>query len=490
MKKNKWSIRWQLFGYLALLIGVLLVVLWLFQVVFMDNFYRTIKKNEVIDIGNIIEKNFDNPNRNTIMDNLAERRDVCIVVTNAVGQITYSSQYQLGERSILRLGAIQYCYLGLIAKEAGGEILYWDNENKWQNPFDTVPSFLNRNQVTIRNNRDDAVILTKVINQDGYDYIVMVNAFVSPVDATVGTIRKQLLYVTAIMLVVAFLLSLLIAKKIANPIIKINDSAKALATPNPNEETLLFGSTGYKEIAELSGTLNYVSSELVKTEALRRELIANVSHDLRTPLTLICGYAEMMRDLPGENNPENTQVIIDEATRLTELVNDMLDLSKLQTRSQLLDIKPYNLTTQIQETMKRYVALTEKEGYSITFEYDEEVNIRGDALKISQVVYNLINNAINYTGIDKKVAVKQKIVDNKVRIEVIDTGEGISEENLPYIWDRYYKVDKTHKRASIGTGLGLSIVRNILEAHHAMYGVHSEIHKGSTFWFEMERIID
>ena len=137
--------------------------------------------------------------------------------------------------------------------------------------------------------------------------------------------------------------------------------------------------------------------------------------------------------------------------------------------------------------MKCYAALTEKEGYHITFDYEEEVEIEGDELKISQVIYNLINNAINYTGEDKTVAVCQKIVDNKVRMEVTDTGEGIAEENIPYIWDRYYKVDKLHKRAAIGTGLGLSIVRNILEAHGATYGVESELHKGSTFWFELAR---
>lgn len=489
MKKNKFSIKWQLFGYLALLIGVMLMVLWLFQVVFMDSFYRNIKRNEVIEVGKVIEKNFDNSNLRSIVSNLAEKRDVCIIITNALGQVGYSSGNRIGNHTILGFTPRQYYYMGLVAKEAGGEILYWDNKNKWENPLENLPSFLQRNTINLKNSKDDAVILTKVINYNGADYIIMVNSFVSPVNATVSTIRKQLAYVTVIMLVLTFLISLWIAKKIANPIIEMNDSAKALASPNPNNEDLLFNGKGYKEISELSSTLNYVSTELAKTEGLRRELIANVSHDLRTPLTLICGYAEMMRDLPGENNPENTQIIIDEATRLSALVNDMLDLSKLQAKSQILEMKPYNLTINIEETMKRYAALTEQEGYHISFEYDEEVEINGDSLKISQVVYNLINNAINYTGPDKNVAVKQKIVDNKVRIEVTDTGEGISTDNLPYIWDRYYKVDKTHKRASIGTGLGLSIVRNILEAHHATYGVESEVHKGSTFWFEIERIV-
>ena len=486
MKNNKLSIRWQLFGYLALLIGALLVVLWFFQIVFMDSFYKTIKKNEVIDVGKIIEKNMDNPNLFSIMDALAERRDVDIIVTNVLGEIRYNSPVRQGNYTFFGLGQTEYYLLGLKAKEAGGEVLYWDNHNRWVNDLNRQKSFLQGYNIQLRNSKDDAVILTKLITYEDAEYILMVNTLVSPVNATVSTIRKQLIYVTFIMLILAFFLALFIAKKIAHPIIEMNDAAKALARSN---EEIVFTGTGYREISELANTLSYASSELAKTESFRRELLANVSHDLRTPLTLICGYAEMMRDLPGENNPENTQVIIDEATRLTALVNDMLDLSKLQAGTQKLECKVYNLTSSIEEMMRRYAALTEQEGYQITFDYDEEVSIYGDALKISQVVYNLINNAINYTGQDKKVAVKQKIVDNKVRIEVTDTGEGIAKENLPYIWDRYYKVDKTHKRAAIGTGLGLSIVQNILKAHHAIYGVESELHKGSTFWFEMEIII-
>lgn len=452
----------------------------------MDSFYKTIKKNEVIDVGKVIEKNIDNPNLFSIMDTLAERRDVDIIVTNILGEIRYSSPVRQGNYTFFGLGQMEYCLLGLKAKEAGGEVLYWDNHNKWVNDLNRQKSFLQGYSIQLRNSKDDAVILTKLITYEDAEYILMVNTLVSPVNATVSTIRKQLIYVTFIMLVLAFFLALFIAKKIAHPIIEMNDAAKALARSN---EEIVFTGTGYREISELANTLSYASSELAKTESFRRELLANVSHDLRTPLTLICGYAEMMRDLPGENNPENTQVIIDEATRLTALVNDMLDLSKLQAGTQKLECKVYNLTSSIEEMMRRYAALTEQEGYQITFDYDEEVSIYGDALKISQVVYNLINNAINYTGKDKKVAVKQKIVDNKVRIEVTDTGEGIAKENLPYIWDRYYKVDKTHKRAAIGTGLGLSIVQNILKAHNATYGVESELHKGSTFWFEMETII-
>ena len=467
-----------------MMVGVLLLVLWLFQVVFMDKFYEAIKKGEVMEVGQTIEDNVTSSNLYQIMDNLSESRNLCIILTDATGRRLYSKNAMDPNATIGDLTGQDYVKLGLAAKKKGGQMFADLYEvimvSKPMSDYSMSHAF------EFKSPKAGAVTYVKVITYEAREYVLLVNSFISPVSATVSTIRTQLVYVTVIMIVLAFILSIFIAKKIASPIIHINDAAKALATSS-NE--IVFEGKGYKEIEELSATLSYASTELTKTESFRRELIANVSHDLRTPLTLISGYAEMMRDLPGENNPENTQVIIDEATRLTALVNDMLDLSKLQAGTQKMDKHVYNLTQNIQETMKRYKALTEKEGYQITFEYEEEVQIEADELKMSQVVYNLINNAINYTGVDKIVAVRQKIVDNKVRIEVIDTGAGIAKENIPYIWDRYYKVDKTHKRAAIGTGLGLSIVRNILDAHNATYGVESELTKGSTFWFEIPRSI-
>lgn len=478
MRKNKWSIKWQLFGYLTLLVGGLLILLWLLQVVFMEDIYKGIETKEVIAVGRKISDCFYDPGAQEHIEALAKGKNATVIVTDMYGQPYYISE-AAERQGFSTIDSVRYFLLAKAAKENGGEILYrGDPLNK---ELEKGEAFLQDPRMNF-SRKEDTVTYTKIMAQNG-EYVLFVIGKIAPVEATVGTIRKELLYVTIIMLIMAFALALYIAKKVATPIIEINDKAKTLAA-NYNEE-IAFDGSGYREISELASTLSFASKELARTENLRRELIANVSHDLRTPLTLICGYAEMMRDLPGENSPENSQVIIDEAKRLTALVNDMLDLSKLQAGTQQLEIKNYNLTANIEEIMKRYAALTEQEGYEITFSYDEEVYIEADELKISQVVYNLINNAINYTGSNKKVAVRQKMVNNnKVRIEVTDTGEGIAEENLPYIWDRYYKVDKTHKRATIGTGLGLSIVQNILKAHHAEYGVASELGKGSTFWFE------
>jgi len=313
----------------------------------------------------------------------------------------------------------------------------------------------------------------------------MVHSTITPINATVETLRVQLMYITLIMLALSLTLAFLISRKISRPIIQINQTAKLLAN---GDYDVHFAGHDFLEISELSNTLNYAAVELSKVEALRRELIANISHDLRTPLTMITGYAEVMRDLPGENTPENVQIIIDEAKRLTTLVNDILDLSKLQSGVQSLTPSVFNLTGNIREIIGRYSKLMEQNGYKIKFICGGDVFVNADQVKINQVVYNLINNAVNYTGPDKQVTVCQNAYDSKVKIEVIDSGEGIPEEQLPYIWNRYYKVDKKHKRAAVGTGLGLSIVKTILDMHHANYSVISSVGQGSIFWFELDTV--
>jgi signal transduction histidine kinase len=194
-----------------------------------------------------------------------------------------------------------------------------------------------------------------------------------------------------------------------------------------------------------------------------------------------------MRDLPNENTPENAQIIIDEAMRLTTLVNDLLNLSKIQSGAQTLNISEFNLTQLLGQMINRTSELVKKEGYVIQFIYDDEVYVMADETLISQAFYNLLINAINYTGEDKKVVVKQTISRDEVKVEVTDTGEGIAPEDLPYVWDRYYKIDKNHKRAITGTGIGLSIVKSIMEMHGTKYGVVSKVNEGSTFWFCLKR---
>ena len=205
------------------------------------------------------------------------------------------------------------------------------------------------------------------------------------------------------------------------------------------------------------------ADELSQVEHLQQELIANISHDLRTPLTMIGGYAEVMRDIPGENTPENMQIIIDETSRLSSLVTELLDFSKLQAGTLKMESSVFSLTQAVTAILTRYNKLKEQEGYQILFEPAEECNVYADEGRIGQVIYNLINNALTYTGPDKTVTVTQTVEGDQVRIAVHDSGQGIPQEELPLIWNRYYRSKENHKRAIQGSGLGLSIVRSILE---------------------------
>ena len=325
------------------------------------------------------------------------------------------------------------------------------------------------------------ITVQRAVMADGTTAYVFFNAIVTPVTATVQTIRNELYVITVILILLSFLISLVLSRRITQPLVETTQAAGALSrgeyTPVQN--------VGYREIAQLNAQLTQTARDLRRVEEMQHELIANISHDLRTPLTLIEGYAEVMRDLPGENTPENMQVIIDETKRLSTLVNAVLELSKARSSEEGGEPARFDLTQTVRGIMTRYAKLTEQDGYHIVFESEGGAWVVADEVQAQQVIYNLINNALTYTGEDKRVTISQRVADGKVRISVSDTGEGIAAEDLPYIWSRYYRGGKPHKRAAVGSGLGLNIVKGILDRHGYAYGVESTVGEGSTFWFEM-----
>lgn len=469
--------------------GILLLILWLFQTVYLDTFYKKIKTNELEAALSHVETMSVDEDFSQAVDTIAESYDVCILVTDFEGKTLFSADKNMN-CAIHKLPTEE---LVRIMKKAGdGEVIKIKNNiglsfDKDINNKDKRPNRFEDKMNMPPNDEYESLMLVKIITlNDGTRCAAFLNSIISPVSATVYTLRIQLIYISVIMVVIALVMAVVIAVKVSRPIININNSAKKMARGDYN---IKYDVGSYKEISELSKTLNYTVSELKKTEDLQHELIANVSHDLRTPLTMITAYSEVMRDIPGENSPENVQVIIDEANRLTNLVNDMLDISKLQAGVDTLNAREYNLTSGIKSVIDRYAKLVEQDGYKVIFKYKEEdIMVRADEFKIYQVLYNLVNNAINYTGPDKTVTIKQIVNGEIVRIEVTDTGDGIAEEELANVWERYYKADKKHKREVMGTGLGLSIVKNILKLHDAKYGVLSKVGEGSTFWFELKII--
>lgn len=483
MKREKISIKWKVFLYFLGFTILLLGILWLLQTVYLDGFYKSIKRRELEKAMNSLIQAVDMENLEEAAGTIADSYDISIMVVDEKRAVIYATDTIFTDRQgNLNNNFYQEWYK--LAEENGGSYRMDYQERK--SPMLERSSFEERlkpENGLFPKHVEESVIWLKIIkNAQGEERVLILSAIITPVDATIHTLRVQLIYISGILVLLSLAIAWILSRNISRSIIRVNHAAKELAKANYH---VAFDAKDYREIAELSATLNYATKELEKTEKFQRELLANVSHDLRTPLTMIIAYAEIMRDLPGENTPENVQVVIDESKRLTALVNDMLDVSKLQAGVLTLDKTEYDLTESIRTVLERFSKLTEQDGYQIFFEFSEHVLVEADEYKINQVVYNLINNAINYIGKDKSVWVYQIRRGSIVRIEVIDTGSGMEQAELPYVWERYYKVDKTHKRAVMGTGLGLSIVKNILELHEANYGVNSEVGKGSVFWFEL-----
>lgn len=367
------------------------------------------------------------------------------------------------------------------AKEQGGSTIY-------SFVYDSKEEAYRSNKFTAMSpSSNHSVVYTKYVDADKDNpYTVFINMMVTPVNTTLEASRYMMFAISGIMVIGAVILAIYISKTIAKPIVRVNKAAASLGNSNFSADFLACAEhSSYKEIDELAATLHSAQIELSKTDALRKELIANVSHDLRTPLTLISGYSEMMRDFPGEINGENLQMIVDECARLTTLVEDMMEISKLESGNIPINKENFDVTAEIESAIASYSNMLSYNGYNINFPHSENLCVYADPKMTMQAFYNLLNNALTYTGADRSVTIRQSVSNGSVRIEVTDTGAGIPKENLPLIFDRYYKIPSEHKRAARGTGLGLSIVRNVIVAMDGRYGVRSAVGYGSTFWFEL-----
>jgi len=361
---NKLRLQWKVFSFLLIFCVLLLIVLWLFQIVFLDTFYKKIKVAEIRRSAAFIINNINNENINEIITNISNNNNITVNITDQNGRSIHGNQSSIS-LSDNRRWTEENTALITKALNNGGEIHEYTEsreeniepnrsrrqtqaaerprDNREQDRTDNFRT-ANRRRLPIQ-----SLIYVKMANnRQNEQYAVIIRAVISPVNATVTTLRYQLYYISCIIIILSVILAIIIAKIISKPIEEISKSAEILAKGNYDTR---FTGKGFYEIVALSETLNTTAVELGRVESLRRELLANVSHDLRTPLALIYSYAEMMRDFPDEITAEQTQTILNETKRLTTLVNDILDISKLENEIEKLNITNYNLTQTISETV-------------------------------------------------------------------------------------------------------------------------------------------
>jgi len=440
-------------------IGIILL-LWFSENIIFSLLYINYKINKM---NNIIEEfNFSNKDTYVLAEQLAYENEVCIKVID--------NNYVAFNFNTLQKG----CVLNNNDKIINNKIKKFILSDKASDYFN------------ITNYKTDTKGILYAFKTNSKNVFIYSN--LENVSSFIKLFQGQKIYFILLIILCSVLISFFLANKITKPIREITKKAKSLGEGKYDTK---FPKNGVLEIEELSKTLEEVQKELSKSDELKRDLMANVSHDLKTPLTMIKAYAEMIKDIshkePKKMN-EHLDIIMEETDRLTILVNDILELSKVQNDSYMYNYEEYDLIKEIKGIIKRYSVMKELEEYKFILDLPKKVIVKADKNKINQVMYNLLNNAINYTGKDKIVKIKVTKENKDYLVEIIDTGKGIKKDELSYIWDKYYKNEKNHRRNVVSTGLGLSIVKEILNKHNFEYGVTSEINKGSVFYFKINML--
>ncbi len=479
------GLRFKLFTYFFLFSLLILLLLWGFQIFLLPRFYASTTESRLDKAADTIASAVDTPALYETVELASRQNNACISV------------YRMENLQALCLCSVDAevgCVLHVLSQRQLNDL--YNNARGSSGSYNTAYQLLEGSEFRFAEPGemppgerviDERGVYAHIVeSRDKGELFILMDCPLTPIESTINVLRVQLLVLSVSLLLISFLLAYVISRHIAEPLTFLNIAARRLPSGRYPAD---YRESGYREVAELSETLSEAALEIGKVDKMQKELIANISHDLRTPLTMIIGYAEVMRDMAGENTPENMQVIINEAHRLTSMVEDLVSISRYQGHAESLTPERFSLSNEVMLLAEEYRALlVESGGYTIDEEIEADLFVNADRRAITQTLRNLINNAVNYAGEDKKIILRlHKAEGSAIRFEVEDHGRGIAEADIERIWDRYYRVDREHVRSVVGSGLGLSIVRQNLDAHKARYGVVSREGEGSTFWFELKK---
>lgn len=480
MKYNLKGIRFQTWIYFLTFSLTMLALLAFLMLAMIKPYFRQNRIDAVEMLANSFESRLlsDKTNQKDIEKFSLElmSNNACVLVVNQYGKSVYASD-SLGQLCMLN-DELDFLGNKIDLKEDASAFIELMADQKTLSY--TVSSPLTGSQM---------LIYARFYRENLANYYLIINTPVELMESYIDVIMDQFFLICIFVLVIALLVSYLLASRISQPIIDMKKTATKLA--KGDYQTDFKGDT-FKEIAELAMTLNTAKDELSRVDELRKDLVANVSHDIKTPLTMIKAYAEMIKDISGDDpvkRNEHLDTILKETDYLSKLTSDMQLYSKMQAGYIELNRCNFDLKNCVEDVIDLLSNLIVKKNIELIKEINSVI-IYGDELKISQVIYNYLSNAIKHTENGGCIAVRIIDSDDLVRFEVEDNGDGIDEKDLPYIWDRYYKIDKSFRRLENSTGLGLAIAKAILEAHHARFGASSKLNEGSLFYFELDKDYD
>ena len=490
------SIRFEIsLMFITIMVGTFVISLFV-NLVFMERFYIKNKKEAIIAAyrsiahaignGDIASEEFDEE-----ISHICERYDIEIIVLDADSKTVKTSSNNPE----------------LLAK------ILWEN---MINPSSDDRVIADR---TVIDYGDDYTLQVDVDRGTGRQYmemwgivgngnLVLVRATMESIKDNVTISNTFMVYVAIIAIVVGSVLILYICKKVTDPIEKLtqisdemkklNFEAKYVAENEYKNELDILGQnmnelseTLEKNIKELKSANIALKKDIARKEEIdemRKEFLSNVSHELKTPIALIQGYAEGLKE--GINDDEESrnfycEVIMDESSKMNIMVKKLLTLNQLEFGNDSANMERFDIVELVRNYVKSASMLAKQKDVTVNFGEYPPIFVWGDEFKIEEVLMNYYSNALNHISGEKIIEIRLTLNDNHVRVSVFNTGEPIPEDSIGHIWEKFYKVDKARTREYGGSGVGLSIVKAIMEGMHQDYGVIN-YDNGVEFYFELE----
>lgn len=481
------SISTKLFAVICFLIIFFVLFSSFFNINFLSKYYTYKKKSMLLSSYKTIDKmykgNLDNIDLELELERLERSSNINIVIQDAE-HIKYASAVRFFKDSSKELN--------IFSKENfNPNIIHEISDNgfafKIIKDHRLKSNFLNL--ISVLNNGD----------------ILVLNTTLVAIEESSNIANKFFIFTGILTLILGGFLAFIISKRFTRPILQLNEIAKNMSKLDFSKK---FYINSPDEIGELGFSINSLSSQLDRTisklkfanrklekdlkrerqiDEMRKEFIANVSHELKTPLFLIQGYSEGLKlNINEEEKNFYCDVIMNETTKMNKLVKQLLELSKLESGSLKLEKKSFDIFLLINKAVNQFKTSLHEKNLHIIIPDENNVQVYADMDRIEQVLVNYLTNAIDHVDDKKQIKISLNIHDDKVRVYVFNSGKHIPNEEMDKIWVSFYKLDKARTRAYGGTGLGLSIVRSIQLLHNNSYGVKN-VKDGIVFWFEIDK---
>ncbi|MCD7812584.1 MAG: HAMP domain-containing histidine kinase [Lachnospiraceae bacterium] len=493
----KHSLRKQLTVIFGVLMAAMFLANYLINSFFLESFYYTKKQEVLVEAYRILNENIDSVGNlggepSEMLDEICNENGLSYLVTD----MSYNEV----------LGSKSNFYASIMKGRLNGYGIGVDTDN--------VRVLDSNDSYTIQVKYDTEIGLNYLemwgILDEGFYFIMRIN--IEGIQDSVRISNEFIKYICIIGVILTAILVWVVTKRVTQPLNELTELSKRMADLDFNAK---YTSGGTDEIGQLGQRFNEMSEKLEQAYAqlmtannelqrdiakkeqiddMRKEFLSNVSHELKTPIALIQGYAEGLQECindDAESREFYCDVIMDEASKMNTLVQKLLTLNQLEFGNDEVVMERFDLALLIRNKLQAVSILAQQKNAQITYSGEESLFAWGDEFKVEEVVNNYVSNALNHVSGAGKIEVTAEVCggdtleEQKVHVTVFNTGEQIPEADIGQIWDKFYKVDKARTREYGGSGVGLSIVKAIMDSFHQKYGVENR-EDGVTFWFELQ----